>query len=188
MGRKPPHAAAALAQQPRDTAIRWNLAFTMERAGYAPSVLSGFARSHPPHQLASQLSATQWQLAAIFALSLAAFGGALLLLRGYGNPARWLKITAITLFTFAILLGSAAVFSLRVYSPINDARAVIVWHDTTLRSIPTEADTAQKTTPLAAGTVAIVNHTFVPGAWSRLSFPNGQTGWLRQEDLVALWK
>lgn len=182
------HAAAAFAQQPRDTAIHWNLTFTMERAGYAPSVFSGFARSHPPHQLASQLSATQWQFAAIFALSLAAIGGALLLARGYGNRARWLKITAITLFTFAILLGSAAVFSLRVYSPINDARAVIVWHDTTLRSIPTEADTAQKTTPLAAGTVAIVDKSFLASRWARLSFPNGQTGWLRQEDLVVLWK
>jgi hypothetical protein len=86
------------------------------------------------------------------------------------------------------LLGSAAAFSLRVYSPLNDARAVIIWHDTTLRSIPTEADTAQKTTPLPAGTVAIINHTFVPGAWARLSFPNGQTGWLRSEDLVKLWQ
>jgi len=181
-------AAAAFAQQPRDPATRWNLAFTLERAGFAPSVFSGFARSHPPHQLASQLTATQWQFAAIFALSLAAIGGAFLLLCGYGNLARWLKITAITLFILAAILGGAAAFSLRVYSPINDARAVIVWHDTTLRSIPTEADTAQKTTPLAAGTVAIVDKSFLTGRWTRLSFPNGQTGWLRQEDLVRIWQ
>jgi tetratricopeptide (TPR) repeat protein len=182
------HAAAAFAQQPNDPATHWNLTFTLERAGYAPSVFTGFARSNPPHQVAHLLSATQWQYAAILAVVIAALASAMLLLRAYGNGARWLKPSAITLFTLAAVLGSAAGFSLRVYSPLNDARAVIVWHDTTLRSIPTEADTAQKTTPLPAGTVAIVNHTFIPGAWARLSFPNGQTGWLRQEDLVAIWR
>lgn len=182
------HAAAAFTQQPHDPATRWNLAFTLERAGYAPSVFSGFVGSHPPHQLARLLTATQWQFVTLFALSLAAIGGALLLLRIYGNGARWLKTSAITLSIVAALLGSAATLSLRVYSPLNDARAVIVWHDTTLRSIPTEADTTQKTTPLSAGTVAIVNQAFIPGRWARLSFPNGQTGWLRQEDLVNLWK
>jgi tetratricopeptide (TPR) repeat protein len=182
------HAAAAFTQQPRDPATRWNLAFALERAGYSPSVFSGFAAEDPPHQLARQFTATEWQLAALLAVSLAAIGGGLLLLRGYGNNARWLKPSALTIFVIAALLGGAAGFSLRVYSPLNDARAVIVWHDTTLRSIPTEVDTAQKTTALPAGTVAIINHTFIPGAWARLSFPNGQTGWLRQEDLVRLWQ
>jgi len=182
------HAAAAFAQEPGNTAIRWNLAFTMERAGFAPSVFSGFARAHPPHILARQFSSPGWQFATILAVTLAAIAGGFLLVRAYGNRAQWLKIFAIILFVFAALLGSVATFSLRVYSPINDARAVIVWHDTTLRSIPTEADTAQKTTPLAAGTVAIVDKSFLTGRWTRLSFPNGQTGWLRQEDLVRIWQ
>jgi tetratricopeptide (TPR) repeat protein len=182
------HAAAAFAQQPNNTAISWNLAFTLERAGFAPSVFSGFARSHPPHLLARQLSAPGWQFAAIFAVALAAIAGALLLIRAYGNRGRWLKITAITLFTLATLLGGAAAFSLRVYSPVNDVRSAIVWRAATLRSIPTEADTTQKTTSLSAGTVAVVDRTFLSERWARLSFPNGQTGWVRQEDLVKLWR
>jgi len=75
-----------------------------------------------------------------------------------------------------------------VYSPINDARAAIVWRATTLRSIPTEADTTQKTTSLSAGTVAVIDRTFLSDRWARLSFSNGQTGWVRQEDLVRLWQ
>jgi tetratricopeptide (TPR) repeat protein/predicted secreted protein len=182
------HAAAAFAQQSSNPAIRWNLAFTLERAGYAPSVFSGFASSHPPHVLARQFSAPQWQVVAILAVVLAAFGGAFLLLRGYGNRARWLKITAIVFLTLASLVAAAAAFSLRVYSPVNDARSAIVWRLTTLRSIPTEADTTQKTTPLSAGTVTVIDRTFLTERWVHLAFSNGQTGWVRQEDLVPLWK
>jgi tetratricopeptide (TPR) repeat protein/predicted secreted protein len=182
------HAAAAFAQQPGNPAIRWNLAFTLERAGYAPSVFSGFASSHPPHVLARQFSAPQWQVVAILAVVLAVIGGAFLLLRGYGNRARWLKITAIVALTLASLAAAAAAFSLRVYSPVNDARSAIVWRTTTLRSIPTEADTAQKTTSLSAGTVTVIDRTFLTDRWVHLAFSNGQTGWVRQEDLVPLWK
>ena len=63
---------------------------------------------------------------------------------------------------------------------------MIVWHSGTLRSIPTEADTAQKTTPLAAGSVGVADKTFL--GWVRLSFPNGQTGWVRKDELTAIWK
>ena len=182
------HAAAAFSQQPGNPAIRWNLAFTLERAGYAPSVFSGFASSHPPHVLARQFSAPQWQVIAILAMLLAAIGGAFLLLRGYGNRARWLKVTAVVFLSLASLVAAAAAFSLRVYSPVNDARSAIVWHTTTLRSIPTEADTTQKTTPLSAGTVTVIDRTFLTERWVHLAFSNGQTGWVRQEDLVPLWK
>ena len=182
------HAAAAFAQQPNNPAISWNLAFTLERAGYASSVFSGFAGSHPPHILARQLSAPGWQFIAIVAMALAAAGGALLLVRVYGNQARWIKILAITAFSLATILAGASAFSLRVYSPINDARSAIVWRTTTLRSIPTEADTTQKTTSLSAGSVAVIDRTFLSERWARLNFPNGQTGWVRLEDLVQLWR
>jgi hypothetical protein len=54
-----------------------------------------------------------------------------------------------------------------------------------LRSIPTEADTTQKSTTLAAGSVAVVDKTFI--SWVHLAFDNGQTGWVRQDDTVGLW-
>ena len=63
---------------------------------------------------------------------------------------------------------------------------VIVGRASTLRSVPTEADTTQKTSPLAAGSVALANKTFL--TWTRLKFENGQTGWVRQDDIVPLWK
>lgn len=182
------HAAVAFAQKPGDDAVRWNFSFTIERAGFAPSVFSGFASGNPPHQVARFLSPTQWQCAAVAAVGLACLAFALLLVRSYGRRARWLNAAAVALLVVSTLLGAASAVSLRVYSPVNDARAVIVWRQSTLRSIPTEADTTQKTTPLSAGTVAIVDAQFLGKTWSRLNFPNGQTGWLRSEDLVSIWK
>jgi tetratricopeptide (TPR) repeat protein len=182
------HAAAAFVQKPTNEAFRWNLALSFERAGFAPSVFTGFAASHPPHQLAQLFSPAQWQWIAVLASLLLAAGFAFLLFRAYGGKSRWLKYSAFFLFSLSGVLGAAAALSLRVYSPVNDARAAVVWHATTLRSLPTEVDTPQKTSPLAAGSVALADQTFIPKTWVRLVFTNGQTGWVRQEDIVPLWR
>ena len=72
------------------------------------------------------------------------------------------------------------------YGPATDARAAIIWRAGTLRSIPTEADTAQKTTPLAAGSLAQIDKSFL--GWRHLRFEAGQSGWVRNEDLVPIWR
>ena len=56
---------------------------------------------------------------------------------------------------------------------------------TTLRSIPTDLETSQKSSPLGVGVVASTDKTFL--GWRRLVFPDGQTGWVRSETLVPLW-
>jgi oxygen tolerance protein BatD len=179
------HAAAAFVQHPRNDSVKWELALASERAGFAPGPLGDFDRGSPLHSLAALLSPSEWQhelVAAIFVLALA---GIFLLLKAYRLTGRWAGAAAITLFAVAIVATAAGAIGLSLYQEAGDARAALVWKTSVLRSIPTEADTTQKTTPLAAGTVAIVNKTFLN--WSRLEFPNGQTGWVRQDDLVSLW-
>jgi hypothetical protein len=86
----------------------------------------------------------------------------------------------------SLIVSAGALTSLFTYGPASDARAAIAWRAGTLRSIPTEADTTQKTTPLAAGSLAAVDQKFL--GWRHLTFPSGQTGWVRAEDLVPLWR
>jgi hypothetical protein len=62
----------------------------------------------------------------------------------------------------------------------------VTWRAGTLRSIPTEADASQKTTPLPAGSAALADKTYL--GWVRLRFPEGPTGWVRQEEIVGLWR
>ena len=108
------------------------------------------------------------------------------LTRTYGGRGRWLAPSSIALLSLSLLLTTAALVGQRAYGVTADARAVLAWKSGTLRSIPTEADTTQKTTPLAAGSVAIVDNTYL--GWVRLSFENGQTGWVRKEDVVWFWR
>ena len=68
---------------------------------------------------------------------------------------------------------------------VSDARAVIATRAGTLRSIPTEAETSQKTSTLAAGNIAVADRAFL--GWTHLTFENGQTGWVRKEEVVPLW-
>ena len=84
-----------------------------------------------------------------------------------------------------VSLGATSVIGFLAYGETADARAVIAWHGGILRSIPTEADTTQKTATLAPGSIAVIDQTFL--GWVRLSFANGQTGWVRQDDVVNLW-
>ena len=177
---------AAFVQHPNDPTIQRDFVLGCDKAGYTPAVLAVFAQSGPVQDLARLASPAEWQLALVAAGLLVDVAFGLWLLVGYGRRARWLKPAAWSLLMLALLLTTAAAVSLHAYGPAADARAALAWRHGALRSIPTEADTTQKTTPLAAGSLAVVDKTFL--GWVRLSFDNGQTGWVRQEDVVMLWQ
>ena len=77
-------------------------------------------------------------------------------------------------------------FRSHAYGPLADPAAVFVWRPATLRSIPTDADTAQKSSPLSAGSLAVAGKTFL--GWTKLDFAGGQSGWVRTEDLISLYR
>jgi hypothetical protein len=181
------HALAAFVQQPHDPATFWHLDLALKNAGFTPDPVLPFLVADPGARLAILASPAQWQCFAGLAAVLLAAVPALLLWRAYGARGRWLQPVAWVALTGGLLLGGAAALSLHLYGPLADARTVVVWRAGLLRSIPTEADTTQKTTPLAAGLVAVADKSFLDGRWVRLAFANGQTGWVRREDVVGLW-
>lgn len=180
------HAAASFLQDPANPPTRWQLALSSEKAGYIPAPLARFFPAGPIQSLASLAAPGTWQIVLIsgslvFALALAMF-----LYGMYQSPSRVRTWSAFTTLGIGALLGLAATASLHAYGTGADQRAVIAWHAGTLRSIPTEADTTQKTTALPAGSVAIEDKTFL--GWIRLRFENGQTGWVRRDDVIPLWR
>jgi tetratricopeptide (TPR) repeat protein len=186
-----PEAAAqwtsAFVLNPRDESVRWHLALGYERAGYTPPRLGEFAQASGPHLLARLASPAEWQWLLVAAGALVTAGVLLFLLRAYrGVPNGWMRPAAYAAAGAAFVLTLAAVMSLHFYGDTTDPRAAIAWHQALLRSIPTEADTQQKTSSLPAGSLAVVDKTFL--GWVRLAFPNGQTGWVRQEDIVWLYR
>jgi tetratricopeptide (TPR) repeat protein len=180
------HTTAAFVQKPGREANRWNLALVYEKAGYTPAEIAPFLTPGPRQHLARFASPAVWEQALIASSALAALALGWLILSGYHRRARWTQAVAALSLVLALGLGAAALTGRSTYGPIAHPQAALVWHDSVLRSIPTEADTTQKTTPLGAGTIGIIDQTFL--GWVRLSFTNGQTGWVRQDDLVRLWK
>lgn len=180
------HATAAYLQNPADPSVRWHFALTCEKAGFAPAGLAAFLTPGPRQSLARAASPARWQLVVIGA----AFGVALavgaMLFNAYGRRSRTLFFAATTVLLCSVSLGAIGATAIRTYGATADQQAVLVARSGILRSIPTEADTSQKTTPLAAGGVAVADQTFL--GWLRLSFANGQTGWVRKDDVVALWR
>ena len=86
-----------------------------------------------------------------------------------------------------LVLTPAAEYGRRAYGLAGDPRAMLVWGASgTLRSIPTEADNTQQTSPLAAGTLAVADNTYLD--WVHLTFANGQTGWTKKSELLPLWR
>lgn len=180
------HATAAFVQAPDKEPIRWQFALAGEKAGFLPAPLAAFPHPGPLQSLAILASPGAWQAWLFGAAVLVAGSLGLLLFGAYRQPSRLRRWCAFSLLILGVLLATAAVLGGYAYGETADARAVIVWHGSVLRSIPTEADSTQKTTTLAAGSVAVVDKTFL--GWVRLSFDNGQTGWVRKDDVIALWR
>jgi len=180
------HAAVALVQNPAHESIRAQFTLAAEKSGHVPAPLAPFIAPSSFRQLVLLTSPARWQLGLIFGCVIAAGAIGGLLAGAYLRSSR----RALALAWSVLALGSCTAITSLVcwlnYGPATDARAAIIWRAGTLRSIPTEADTAQKTTPLAAGSLAQIDKSFL--GWRHLRFEAGQSGWVRNEDLVPIWR
>jgi hypothetical protein len=180
------HAAVAFVQNPAQPAVRWHFTRTAEKLGAAASPLAGFITPGVVRTLARDASPADWQFRLVGAAWLLAAAIAILLLRAYRGAHRAWKWVSASIGVAALVLAALSVNGILAYGAAAHPESAIVARATTLRSIPTEADTAQKTTPLAAGGLALIDRSFL--GWHRLAFEGGQTGWVRKEDVVPVWK
>ena len=180
-------ASAAFLQRPSDPSVRRQLALACDKAGFVPEPVEALLPSGPVQSLARLDSPGGWQRSGAAAAAAAAASLALLLAGSYGLARRsWAFPAAAAVLALSLMAGAACFVAHRAYGMAADDRAVIIWRAGTLRSIPTEADVSQKTTPLAAGSTALADKSFL--GWIRLSFPNGETGWVLRTEAVYVWR
>ncbi len=186
VGEAAAQAATAFVQHPTDEAVRWHFAFTAQKAGTIPADLARFIAPTFASGIGRLASPSEWQRALLASAWCGAGALAWLLASAYGSRARRSIISAATLLALAATLAGLSLTGILAYGLAAQTNAVIVARAGMLRSIPTETDTTQKTAPLAAGSIALAGKTFL--GWCQLTFENGQTGWIRKQDCVPLWK
>jgi hypothetical protein len=114
--------------------------------------------------------------------------GALQALRADSRPEslKGFRYGAAILAMVGVLCVGGGVAGYFAYGAARLPSAAWVVRAGTLRSIPTEADAAQSTVPLSAGSIALIDKTFL--GWVRLRFSNGTSGWVRTREIVTLWR
>ncbi len=179
------HATIAFVQNPRHPSTRWHLNYTLERSGYTPPVIGRFLTPDCPEKIAREASSAEWQVLLLGGLLLLVVEGILILVGTYYRriPGHSFLISLGALVAVALMAGAS--FGLQVWSTTKNADAALTWQAGELRSIPTDLNAEQETTRLAAGSLCIIEKSFL--GWRQVSFPNGQTGWIRKEALVPLW-
>jgi hypothetical protein len=139
--------------------------------------------------LVRRASPHTWQVRGLLAAGLIALGLSAWLVARYRSPSTGRRSLA-TLGGLVLLCGVlgflVSAVGLHGWRTLLAPETVIVHSATQLHSIPSDLTAEQERTPLAASTVAQVDKTFLD--WRRLRFPDGQTGWVRAEALVGLWR
>ncbi|WP_221030934.1 BatD family protein [Actomonas aquatica] len=176
----------ALCLDPGDPAVRWQLLLSLDRSGIDQTKILQLAHRPGWYRVATHFSVGGWSrvfAAACFVVGLALAGSLWLFYGGRrGAQAGWPLVPA----GLALAVALVAVQAQASYGALGAEETAIVTLDTALRSVPTEANAAQKTVPLPAGTLATAGRTFL--GWTQLAFPNGQTGWVRSEELTYVYR
>ncbi len=184
-GESAAQAIAAFVQNPRQPGVRAQLDLALDRAGYLPPEVVALQQANQLEAVILWASPAQWQRFVMVCALLAAVGLTFLLGHGFHPNRRRFRI-ALGLLGLSLLGAAVGMASLRVYGPFANRDLHIVWQDTLLRSVPIEGEVAQETSALPAGALATVDRRFL--GWSRLTFAEGTTGWVRGEMLVPIWQ
>jgi hypothetical protein len=178
--------SVAFVQHPTDETVQVNLRLALQQAKFTPQQISELLQDHPLAWFGRQASPAHWQLLSLGGAALLLVSMVLLLLGGYGWKIPAIRPVCNTLLIVALLSITAGLVGHHLYGTAADENAAIVARNCTLYSLPTEAETAQKTTSLPAGSVVVIDKSFL--SWRHLRFPDGQGGWARSDDLVMFWK
>ena len=169
-GRALGQTVAALAQAPRDAAVRANAARLASDISGADAALAPLLAG----RLTALAPAATWQMVLIATALLAAAGIAL------GRR----RIALASIAGGALVAGVAGI-ALREYDIYADPRVALVAESAPLHALPTDAEAAEGLPSLAAGTPVIAERAFL--GWTQVRGADGRAGWLRQEKLVPLY-
>ena len=170
---------------PRNESIHWNLKLALNQTGAYDQTLLQLIKGKNVSKLIPLLSPGEWEAAANLTLYIIA---ALLLVWVISRYIRLLQpigtpILILTALAIGFVIASHWAYS--AYGLLTKENAVIVAEASDMKSLPTEVEVEQITTPLSEGAIAVVRKTFY--GWSQIELANDEIGWVRTSTLVPVY-
>ncbi len=176
---------SAFCLDPNRDEVAWNLRIAHQNTTAYDPVLQSLIEGEGLYRIVRLRSPAQWQalsLQAVWALGIVFF---LAILALYLGRARRLSGYLLAL---ALLCGIFAYFSQWAhlkYERLGEPDSILVVAESPLLTIPTDLQSEQVSTTVGEGTIVKKQRTFL--GWVKIELPNGESGWLRQENLMPLY-
>ncbi|MDX2187006.1 MAG: BatD family protein [Opitutaceae bacterium] len=180
------HATLAFLQAPDQPGTLRQLRYCLSQPAFTPQEVEPLIADTATAGLVRTFTPRGWQLAGLAAAAAVSVGIILLLLVRLGFAPKWMRIAAGSLALAGLLGLPIALYSWAHYGTYRDPRAVLVWRETSLFSVPTDADAEQRKASLEAGTVATAQRSFL--SWTEIRFRNGDTGWVQTSEVLPVWR
>ena len=169
-GRALGETVAALAQAPRQAAVRANAQALSAALPEAERALAPLLHG----RLASRAAPATWQMILIVGTALVAAAIAV------GR-----RRAAAILAGAGLLLAGSGALALREAGVFADRRAAVIATATALHAVPTDAAPADDAPALAVGSVVRAGREFL--GWTQVTRADGAVGWVRRTALVPLY-
>ncbi|MDQ8199319.1 BatD family protein [Pelagicoccus enzymogenes] len=176
---------SAFCLDPSDENVAWNLRIAHQNTSAYDPVLQSLIEGEGLYRIVRLRSPSAWQTLsqqAIWALGIFLFAAILTI---YVKP---LRRASAYLLVLAVLSGLFAYFSawaLSKYEALGEPDSILVVAEAPLLSIPTDLQAEQVSSVVAEGTIVTRQKSFL--GWVKIELPNGESGWLRQENLLPLY-
>ncbi|MEM9443977.1 MAG: BatD family protein [Verrucomicrobiota bacterium] len=182
------HWVSALVLNPRNDDVRWNLTLANEKEARLDPLVRDVLREQGLWMLFGKASPFEWQLIVWMGVICLVIGCAILLIQKYQIIQKDFSTGGFILGLIGILATGLGGYALWEYDLLKEPWAVVVKNESgLLYSIPSDVADDQEKRELRLGTVGVVTSDERIG-WVALKLSSGESGWVREKDLVYLYQ
>lgn len=176
---------SAYCLEPNNEEIAWNIRIAHQNTPSYDPVLQSLITGDGLYKIVRLRSPAGWQqlsIQSIWAM------GSLLFLAIAALYIRPLRRASSYLLVLSLISGVFAYFSQwshSKYEALGDPDSILVVAESPLLTIPTDLQTEQVSSTVGGGTIVKQERAFL--GWIKIQLPNGESGWLRKENVLPLY-
>ncbi|MDQ8187547.1 BatD family protein [Pelagicoccus sp. SDUM812002] len=176
---------SAFCLDPSRDEVAWNLRIAHQNTSAYDPILQSLIAGEGLYGIVRLRSPAGWQTLSVQALWVLGILLFLAILSLYVKPLRCFPPYFLVLSLLSGLFAYFAQWSHLKYESLGEPDSILVIAESPLLSIPTDLQSEQVSTTVGEGTIVKEERTFL--GWVKIQLPNGESGWLRNENLMPLY-